>query len=309
MSNPGRYRLLITAGLAILFPCLVVRPAQPFRVATFNLENYLEASTGNRPAKSAESKAKVRESIRLLNADVIALQEVGSESALLELRAGLSSEGADYPHWELVSGFDTNIFLVVLSKFPFLKRQPHTNESFLLNGRRFRVSRGFAEVDIEVNPGYRFTLVSAHLKSRRATPEADESDLREQEALLLREKIDARLSANPNLNLIVLGDFNDTKDSKSMRVILGRGKNGLVDTRPAECNGQEQQEPASSARNITWTHYYAKEDTYSRIDYIFLSRGMAKEWLNAETFVLNLPEWGVASDHRPVAAGFMAEEN
>ena len=29
-------------------------------------------------------------------------------------------------------------------------------------------------------------------------------------------------------------------------------------------------------RNITWTHYYGAEDTYSRIDYILLSPGMAK---------------------------------
>jgi len=51
-----------------------------------------------------------------------------------------------------------------------------------------------------------------------------------------------------------------------------------------------------------------KGDTYSRIDYILTSHGMVREWLPAETYVLSSPNWGVASDHRPVVAGFVAEE-
>jgi endonuclease/exonuclease/phosphatase family metal-dependent hydrolase len=65
-------------------------------------------------------------------------------------------------------------------------------------------------------------------------------EFREQEALLLRELIDARLSVNPQLNLVVLGDFNDVKDSRSTKMIIGRGKLALIDTRPAERNGDNQ---------------------------------------------------------------------
>ena len=61
--------------------------------------------------------------------------------------------------------------------------------------------------------------------------------MRLQEAKLLREKIDAILKANPNANLVVLGDFNDTKDSASTKAVIGTGKFKLVDTRPAERNG------------------------------------------------------------------------
>jgi endonuclease/exonuclease/phosphatase family metal-dependent hydrolase len=165
-------------------------------------------------------------------------------------------------------------------------------------------------LDIRVNPRYSFTLITAHLKSRRPVASGDEAELREQEALILRDIIDARLKRNPTLNLIVLGDFNDVKDSKSTRAILGRGKTALLDTRPAERNGDDQPNPNPrfEPRNITWTHYYGKEDTYSRIDYVLVSPGMAKEWLKQETYVLSLPNWGVASDHRPIVAGFVAEE-
>jgi endonuclease/exonuclease/phosphatase family metal-dependent hydrolase len=283
-----------------------------FRIATYNLENYLEQPAGTRPAKSPEGKAAIRESLRRLHADVVALQEIGSTNALLELRTALERDGLTYPHWEHVTGSDTNIHVAVLSRFPIIARRPHTNDAFLLFGRRFRVSRGFAEVDIRVNDRYAFTLITAHLKSRRPVPEADEAELREQEAIVLRELVDTRLKANPRLNLVVMGDFNDTKDSRSTRALLGRSNSntGLVDTRPAERNGDEntRADPRTATRQITWTHHYGKEDSYSRLDYILLSKGMAREWDRAETYVLAMSNWGVASDHRPVVAGFMAED-
>ena len=67
--------------------------AGSFRIATYNVENYLDQPTESRPrVKSAEAKAKVRESIRALNADVLVLEEMGGTNALLELRASLNPE-------------------------------------------------------------------------------------------------------------------------------------------------------------------------------------------------------------------------
>ncbi len=111
-----------------------------------------------------------------MNPDVIAFEEMGTPSALQELRSSLKAEGVNYPYWEFVTGWDTNIHVTVLSKFPIVARRPHTNENFLLSGRRFRVSRGFADVDIQVNSNYTFTLMAAHLKSKRPVPEADEAE-------------------------------------------------------------------------------------------------------------------------------------
>ena len=304
---------LIVAGGALFYFFAQIRPsiaADSFTVATYNLENYLDEPANHRRPKSDPAKAKIRENIRALRPDVLALQEMGSTNALLELRASLKSEGLDYPYWEHVAGFDTNIHVAVLSRLPFIAHRPHTNEGFLLNGRRFRVSRGFAEVDVHVNTSYQFTLLAAHLKSRREVPEADEAELREQEAIVLRGIIDARLKANPAANLIVLGDFNDLKDSGPVKAVIGRGKNALIDTRPAERNGDG---PAAlnghtAPRNVTWTYYFARDDTYSRIDYILVSHGMAREWRTNATYVLVSPNWGAASDHRPVIAGFYAED-
>jgi len=135
--------LLVTVALAL---CPVLPAAETFTVATYNVENYLDTDAGTRKAKSATARAMIRESIRALKPAVLALQEMGGANALLELRASLKSEGLDYPHWEHVTGFDTNLHLAVLSQHPFSTRRAHTNASYLLQGRRFRVSPVEADV-------------------------------------------------------------------------------------------------------------------------------------------------------------------
>src|SRR6266446_5127681 len=304
--HPKSHFRSIGVFLICLFPWWSM--AETFRVATYNVENYLDQPTQTRVAKSVEAKAKVRDSILALKPDVIALQEIGALSALQELRAALKDKGLDLPYWEHVPGADTNVHVAILSKFPFTARRPRTNDNFLLGGRRFRVSRGFGEVDIQVTSNYCFTLITAHLKSKRPVPQADEGDLRLEEAKLLREEIDARFEANPNVNLVVLGDFNDTKDALSTKAVIGRGRHKLLDTRPSERDGDSAADFSPEARKITWTHYYSKEDTYSRIDYILLSPGMAREWVRNGGYVLKNPDWGVASDHRPLLATFEAED-
>lgn len=303
-----RPRHWLVIGFVLFAPFLL--RAETFRIAAYNVENYLDQPTQTRRVKSEQAKAKVRESIRALNPSVLLLEEMGTTNALLELRASLKAEGLDFPYWEHVSGADTNIHLALLSKFPITARRPHTNENFLLDGRRFSVSRGFLEADVEVNTNYSFTLLGAHLKSKRQVPEADEAELRLHEAKLLRERVDEILKANPRANVVVLGDFNDTKDSRSTKTLIGAGKFKLVDTRPAERNGDDAGalNHRYSPMNITWTYYYGVEDTYSRIDYILLSPGMAREWMKNESYVLAIPNWGVASDHRPIMAGFEAED-
>ena len=309
MRTRVSFRFILLLAIPLCSPALA---ADTFRVATYNVENYLDQPTESRPQpKSAAARAKVRESIRTLNPDVLALEEMGSLSALMELRGSLKAEGLDFPYWELVSGEDTNVHVAVLSKLPVVARRPHTNEVFLLDGRRFRVSRGFAELDIRAAPDFTFTLLVAHLKSRRAVPEADETEQRLQEAKILRRIVDKDFAAHPNARLIVSGDFNDVKDSDSIKEIIGHGRFKLVDTRPAERNGDNV--PAANAwlgpRDITWTHYYGKEDTYSRIDYILLSPAMARAWGRKETYVLTMPNWGIASDHRPIVATFKTDNN
>jgi endonuclease/exonuclease/phosphatase family metal-dependent hydrolase len=281
--------------------------AGTFRIATYNVENYLDQPTASRHVvKTAEARAKIRESIRALNPDALALEEMGGTNTLLELRASLKADGQDFPFWEHIQSFDDSIHVAVLSKFPIVARRPHTNELFLLDGKRFQVKRGFAEVDIQAATNFTFTLIAAHLKSQLTTPNADEAEERLGEAKILRDIIDARFAKNPDAKLVVLGDFNDDKDSAAMKEIIGHGKTKLTDTRPAERNGDNSSADNfyHEPHNISWTYFYGKTDTYSRIDYILSSPAMKPSWLTAETYIPAIPNWGVGSDHRPIVAGF-----
>ncbi|MBU6409782.1 MAG: endonuclease/exonuclease/phosphatase family protein, partial [Verrucomicrobia bacterium] len=208
-------------------------------------------------------------------------------------------------YWDMVSGSDTNIHVAILSKFPIEARHAYTNDTFLLDGRLFRVDRGFDEVTVRA-PDLSFTIIAVHLKSRLRERRVNEAEERFEEARILRNIISQKLRSDPRARLIVLGDFNDTPDSPAMREIIGRGRLKLTDTRPAERNGDDApaENPRYAPRRIVWTEYYGAEDSYSRIDYILLSPAMARYWLPAETHIVTLPNWGVASDHRPIVAGF-----
>lgn len=305
-------RLVPFRLLLLLLPAagLSAGAAERLRLATYNVENYVLEKTESRDAKPEASRAQVARMLSVCEADVIALQEVGGEAALGELRARLARLGRDYPHWEWVRGRDTNIQVAVISRFPITRRRPHVVDTYLLSGRRFHVSRGILEVDVTTPGGYVLTMFTAHLKSRRAVPEADEAEMRAAEARILRAKVDARLRENPRANVVVLGDLNDTRDSVPLRTLLGRGRAALVDTRPGERNGDtgHTPNPRWEPRTVTWTHYYGKEDSYGRIDYVLLHTNAAREWVRGESWIVAEPDWGLASDHRPVLVTLEAVE-
>ena len=169
---------LLFLPLFIFFSFTSALAAGSFRVATFNVNNYLDAATEGRTGKSPEAKAKVREGLLAVKAAVLALQEMGTTNELAELQTALRQDGLDYPEWEWVAGYDPLLLLAILSRFPSVARRPYTNESFLLNGRRFRVSQSFADVDLQINDHEQITLLAAHLKSRLPRPEADQAEWR-----------------------------------------------------------------------------------------------------------------------------------
>lgn len=286
-------------------------PADPpaeFTVATYNVENYLIRPIQSRAEKSEAARNQVTSIVSQLRPDILALQEIGSPDALVDLKSRLHSRGFDLPYAEFAAGHDPAIAVAILSRFPILRASRHTNLSFVLDGRRFKISRAFSEVELGISPQYRLIVVNAHLKSRRTTPEADEAEIREHEAVCLRLVIDRILARNNRANVVLCGDFNDASDSPALRILRGTGIGGLVDTRPSERNGDRSPsaDPRFPPRRIHWTHYFGRDDVYSRIDYILLNRAAAREWLPDGSYVFSGPDWGLASDHRPILVRFVA---
>jgi len=310
-SSPTSYTARMKFILFLVVTASALSAADTFTVASYNVENYFLRPFGTRKAKPAVSRAKVREVILKIQPDVLALQEIGRREALDELLAGLKSKGLSYPHIEWVQGPDLAIHLVVLSRFPFAVRKSHLNVQYALDRQRFRVSRGFGEVTIRVNGTYKFTLLNAHLKSKRPVTKASQAEMRLSEARELRRIIEERLKEDPNTNLMVVGDLNDTQDQPPIRTLLGSKAPKLVDLRPCERNGDRMPHLQSDKfipRRVVWTSFYWKEDSYSRFDYLIASAGMNRELRREGTFVHAIADWGLASDHRLVVGEFFAEE-
>ena len=125
------------------------------------------------------------------------------------------------------------------------------------------------------------------------------------EARALRRIVAEKLTANPKANVLVVGDMNDRPNAAPIRELIGRRKPRLVDLRPFE---RREQGLGAGPRRVTWTSFFRTEDSFSRFDYILASGGMAREMDRRGTYVHAMAGWGLASDHRPVVARFMAED-
>lgn len=272
--------------------------AEVLRVATYNVENYVAAGRRvegvYRPGypKPEDQKAAVRAVLRTIDADVVALQEMGPEPYLEELKRDLRAEGLDYPHHALLEAADAERHVAVLSKRPLAGVVRHTDLTFKYDGAIEPVKRGLLEVRIAA-PGGDLTFFIFHLKSRLTDRQHDPQSARrrEGEAVAIRERV---LEAFPNPGggrFVMLGDCNDGRLSRPVQALRQRGRTDIVELLPA-----------ADTRGETWTYCYRKEDTYTRVDHIFVSAPLTRFVEGGRAHICDVPETRVASDHRPVWA-------
>ncbi len=269
------------------------------RVATLNLDNYLIADRrvegGYRPdyPKPEARKSALRAVILATEADILAVQEMGTEPFLLELQRDLRLEGLDYPHTALMVGNDPDRHTAVLSKLPFREVIRETELDFKYFEGRGLVKRGLLEVVFETESGLRWSLFNLHLKSRLETRSDDiESNLRRRgEALAVRDVIRKKYPPEENHHYLIVGDLNDSRNSPALRLLKKRGESILA-----------KEIKAHDSRGEVWTYFYAKNEEYSRVDYILASPALFPMFLNEKGVVVDSPEMDAASDHRMVYA-------
>ena len=276
-------------------------------VASYNVNNYRLMPSGRRAPRPESERIEVMRAILFGDPDIIALQEIGSLSALNALMGGLEAEGAPYPYWEFLPMSDQDIQCAVLSRYPIVESRSRDRVEFVLYGRTFSMLRGLMELDIQVAENFRLTLMNVHLKSRLPVWFADEADYRLSEAQVLRERISEILDRDSGVNLIVLGDFNDTPDSRVVKTVIGRGKKGLNDARPIElCSGLGNflDQSRNERSGVAWTHHFGRQDGYYRYDYVLFSDQLKPQWIAEESRIPSFSNWAIASDHRLIQASF-----
>lgn len=272
--------------------------AERLTIATYNLENYVatdrmvEGSYRKDYPKPEEEKTALRAVIKSLKADVIVFQEMGPLPYLKELQRDLAQDGCDYPHAELLEAEDANRHLAVLSKRVFTLVKKHTDLSFGYFGETEHVKRGLLEVRVQVGTA-ELTFFGVHLKSR-FTDRSDDpmsSIRRAAEAEVVRSRILTLFPETDSARFVILGDFNDTSRSRPIAAMSRKGKTTISTVLPA-----------ADSRGEVWTHFYQKEEAYSRVDYLLISPGLKDAVIDGVARIADGPETLAASDHRPVVA-------
>jgi endonuclease/exonuclease/phosphatase family metal-dependent hydrolase len=296
------------------------------RLATYNVENLFDDKddptipppgstiTDDKTMHVSPARlAGLAAAIKRLDADVLALQEVESKDALVEFRDGYL-KGLGYDHVASVDAGDPRgIEQSVLSRIPIVKVENWPEER-IDDQQPKRTGQGWAApkgelpkrwarsplvVTLKTKDGYQLELFVVHHKSG-----GDFDAQRELEALEVIERVQARVKANPQLNIAVLGDFNATPTKKSIKTYMGAGFVNAYDKR------FDPKAPSET---------YITHATHRPIDFIFMSPGLAKDTIDKSFFVFGtpvpekLPDFnanaeekekslpkGYASDHMPV---------
>jgi len=302
-ANEKRRRLkasFVSCVLALLALLGVTSSAQAVRIATYNVENYLlldrivDGGYRKNYPKPEASKAALRAEIREVNADVLALQEMGGETFLRELQLDLKREGLNYPH-AVVLDVENGRKLAILSKMPWVRTIKKEQLLFDYLGEKVAVKRGLLGVVFEDEKG-EWSVFNVHLKAKFTDVAEDPSSAirRLGEARAIRDEILKMFPPEARARYIVVGDFNDDPKSKPVQGFLKRGKTVLGHLLPTE-----------DSRGERWTQFYHGKDIYSRVDYIIVSpeaeKGIKREALRIlDRKNVASPRWMQPTDHRLV---------
>lgn len=264
-------------------------------IATFNILNLFDAhddpydlDEGTDPKPEAEQK-KVAAMIRRIDADVLALEEVENEGILKQF---VETHLADMGYKNVVS-FASNdrrgIECSVVSRLPV---GPVTSYRFVDfsdgSGGHARFQRDLLRVRILPPEAPAFDVFAVHFKSKRGGEESS-GRIRMAEAKAARKILDEMLATDPEALFVICGDFNDTFDSPSLKLIRGEGETALRDFL--------HDVPKSTVS-------YNQAPYKSMIDFIFASPAMAKCYEAKSYQVIQNTRQESGSDHNPVVARF-----
>ncbi|MEC5128359.1 endonuclease/exonuclease/phosphatase family protein [Verrucomicrobiales bacterium BCK34] len=311
MGFKGSYSRTTASLIAtVVFSCfgsaiLPGRAAEPITVVSYNLKNYLAMdrrvdgeTLEDAPKPEREIKAIVA-AILEMKPDILSVCEIGDATFLKDLRDRLKAGGLDLPHSELVtaaSGYNRNLGL--LSRFPIAGRHSRDDYTYLLDGEKLPFQRGVLDVDIAITPEYRLRYVGLHLKSKREVPNADQAMMRLNEARLARKHIDQIFEKDPDVNLLVTGDFNDLRIEPPVKALQsGFTRAGYLASLTLE-----------DRYGFRWTHHWSFADSYSRFDYALYSKGLSPEIQRDLSHIYHWPDWDKASDHRPLVIRITPED-
>ncbi|MCF7729877.1 MAG: endonuclease/exonuclease/phosphatase family protein [Chthoniobacterales bacterium] len=277
----------------------------PVVIVSYNVENYLSMPRWingrfrNNAGKPESEKRAVATILSKLHPDIIGLMEIGDLRQVHDLERHLHEVGLDYPYQEYLHAWDQERHLLLLSRFPFVECHSQAIFPISINGKVEHSPRGILDVTVALRPDYKLRLLCVHFKSKISVPNYNQDSFRAAEALSLRNYVNAIMASDPKTHLLVMGDFNDTKNSKSLVTLLGKPK------KPEILHVLN----LTDDRGENWTEYWKEADLYSRIDYMLINKELESSIVQEHSGIARPALWKEASDHCPLFTEILPQVN
>ena len=291
-------------GLAVFFalaaPLAAAEP-EALTFCSYNLRNWLtQEASGNQPASTKPESARARavEILAAIQPDILGVCEIGTADDLADLQQRLQQAGVDLPYTELAHGGDPVRRLALLSRLPIKARNSQTTLTYQIGTQTLPFQRGILDVTIAITPTFDLHLLGVHIKSMRTIPDADQAEMRRNEAHLLRLHLDALFAKEPGARILAYGDFNAHRNDPTVAEVMGSPRSGdttMLDVLLKDENGE------------VWTHFWDTADVYSRLDYCFTSRLLRPHIDTRNSYIHAERDFIKASDHRPLVLKIRSE--
>ncbi len=265
----------------------------PVRFLMHNVANYFVAGEQQRSRysirpKSLRAREAVAELIAHARPEIVGLIEIGGPLALADLRERLAGRGLEYPYYRVLTRNGEDRALALLSRHPIVQDMSRANVNLYGDHRRCML-RGILDVTVRLEDGRLFRIVGAHLKSRVAKDPAAAGALRAREAHTLAQHLRKAMRRQPNIPLLVFGDWNDGPADASLGVLTqGLSRDSALNRlKPADSRGE------------SWTLYYKGGNEYCTFDQIFVNKVLGKRMGRpGQSGIVDIPAAAEASDHR-----------
>jgi endonuclease/exonuclease/phosphatase family metal-dependent hydrolase len=288
-------------GPAVFFAAALLSAAEPERLTfcSYNLKNWLTMDRFDQQTyktlpsapKPEDERQRVVKILTAIKPDILGVCEIGNADDLADLQKRLKAGGIDLPHTELAHGGDETRRLAILSRLPIKLRNSQADLKYQLGAQTLPFQRGILHVTIPITPTFDLHCVGVHLKSKREITEADQAQMRRNEARLLRKHLDSIFTQEPGARILAYGDFNEHRNEPAISDIIGS---------PRTSDTAMQDVWLKDKDGEVWTHFWDAADTYARLDYCFASRLLRPHLDYRGCYIYSARDFDKASDHRPL---------